>query len=73
MGLFKNLEGKKDRYLRLGTWKMLRKGLYVRFDYVNKRYLLKKHEVIHHLTEEDCDAIVKDLMGGEGDDERSVD
>ena len=63
MGLFKNLQDKEDRYLRLGTWKMLRKGLYARFDYANKRYLLKKHEVIHHLTEEDCVELIKDLTG----------
>ena len=61
MSLFKKLKEKPDNFERNGVWRELRKGLYAGFDFERDRYLLKKHGVIHHLTEEDCKVIVKDL------------
>lgn len=64
MSIFDDIKGKKDTYLKVGKWKLLRQGLYSSFDYQRDRYMLKKNGVVNYLTEEDCKAIVEDLTGG---------
>lgn len=63
MNIFDFIKNKPEGFEKIGRWKMLRKSLHSKFDYKNNWYLLKKHGVIHHLTEEDCIELVKDLTG----------
>jgi len=62
MSIFDYIRG-KDEHIKLGRWKMLRRGLHSKYDFAMDWYLLRKQGVVHNLTEADCDAIIKDLTG----------
>jgi hypothetical protein len=63
MSIFEKLKMNPENFKKKGEFRKLRTGLYSMFCYKTNRYLLKKNEVVNYLSEEDCEAILKDLIG----------